>query len=57
MDVQGGSLSYKEAAEILGIPAKTVMSWLFRGRHFLQNRLWEFARDRHSLQQNQLLIT
>jgi RNA polymerase sigma-70 factor, ECF subfamily len=45
VDVQG--FSYKEAAGILGIPEGTVMSRLFRGRHFLQNRLWEFARDRH----------
>ncbi len=45
VDVQG--FSYKEAAEILGIPEGTVMSRLFRGRHFLQSRLWEFARDRH----------
>lgn len=45
VDVQG--FSYKEAAEILGVPQGTVMSRLFRGRHFLQSRLWEFARDRH----------
>ncbi len=45
VDVQG--FSYKEAAEILGVPEGTVMSRLFRGRHFLQSRLWEFARDRH----------
>lgn len=45
VDVQG--FSYKEAAGILGVPEGTVMSRLFRGRHFLQNRLWEFARDRH----------
>lgn len=45
VDVQG--FSYKEAAGILGVPEGTVMSRLFRGRHFLQSRLWEFARDRH----------
>jgi RNA polymerase sigma-70 factor, ECF subfamily len=45
VDVQG--FSYKEAAEILGVPEGTVMSRLFRGRHVLQSRLWEFARDRH----------
>jgi RNA polymerase sigma-70 factor, ECF subfamily len=45
VDVQG--FSYKEAAEIVGVPEGTVMSRLFRGRHFLQSKLWEFARDRH----------
>jgi RNA polymerase sigma-70 factor (ECF subfamily) len=45
VDLEG--FSYKEAAEILGIPAGTVMSRLFRGRRALQRRLWEFARDRH----------
>jgi RNA polymerase sigma-70 factor (ECF subfamily) len=44
-DVQG--FSYKEIAEILGIPVGTVMSRLFRGRHMLQRRLWEYARARH----------
>lgn len=45
VDVEG--FSYKEAAEILGIPVGTVMSRLYRGRHALQKKLWEFAKDRH----------
>ncbi len=44
VDVEG--FSYKEAAEILGIPVGTVMSRLYRGRHALQKKLLEFARDR-----------
>lgn len=44
-DVQG--FTYKEIAEMLGIPEGTVMSRLFRGRHLLQRRLWEYARQRH----------
>jgi RNA polymerase sigma-70 factor, ECF subfamily len=39
--------SYKEAAEILGVPEGTVMSRLYRGRHSLRRRLVEYARDRH----------
>ncbi len=44
-DLEG--FSYKESAEILGIPVGTVMSRLSRGRHLLQHRLWDYARDRH----------
>jgi len=46
-DVQG--FTYKEIAEMLGIPVGTVMSRLFRGRHLLQRQLWEYARQRHLL--------
>ena len=43
LDVEG--LSYKEIAEMLGIPIGTVMSRLHRGRKFLQARLLEHARE------------
>lgn len=42
-DVQG--FSYKEIGYILKIPIGTVMSRLFRGRHMLQRKLWDYARD------------
>lgn len=42
-DVEG--FTYKEIAEALGIPVGTVMSRLSRGRHMLQRRLWEYARQ------------
>jgi len=45
VDVEG--FSYKEAAEILGVPTGTVMSRLYRGRQALKRRLAAFARDRH----------
>jgi RNA polymerase sigma-70 factor (ECF subfamily) len=38
--------SYKEIAEMLGIPIGTVMSRLHRGRKAMQKRLYEFAIDR-----------
>lgn len=44
-DVQG--FSHKEIGYILGIPVGTVMSRLFRGRHMLQRKLWDYARDHH----------
>ncbi len=44
-DVEG--FTYNEIAEILGIPIGTVMSRLSRGRHLLQRRLWDYARQRH----------
>src|SRR5437868_5868932 len=44
LDVEG--FSYKEIAELLGIPIGTVMSRLHRGRKFLQQRLYEVAKER-----------
>ena len=43
-DVEG--YSYKEIAEILGIPAGTVMSRLHRGRKLLRESLADFAKSR-----------
>ncbi|ACZ41673.1 RNA polymerase, sigma-24 subunit, ECF subfamily [Thermobaculum terrenum ATCC BAA-798] len=43
-DVEG--FSYKEIADVLGIPVGTVMSRLHRGRKQLQQKLWEYARQR-----------
>ena len=44
LDVEG--FAYKEIAEMLEIPIGTVMSRLHRGRKFLQQRLYDLARER-----------
>jgi RNA polymerase sigma-70 factor (ECF subfamily) len=46
-DLQG--FSYKEIADILGIPVGTVMSRLARGRRLLQKKLWDYVRTHHRI--------
>ena len=43
-DVEG--FSYKEIAEIVGVPTGTVMSRLHRGRKQLRDKLTDYARER-----------
>ena len=43
-DVEG--FSYKDIAEIVGVPAGTVMSRLHRGRKQLREKLTDYARER-----------
>ena len=43
-DVEG--FAYKEIAEIVGVPAGTVMSRLHRGRKQLREKLTDYARER-----------
>lgn len=43
-DVEG--FSYREIADIMGVPIGTVMSRLHRGRKALQRRLWDLAQER-----------
>ncbi len=38
-------LSYREIADILGVPIGTVRSRLHRGRHMLQKQLWHVAEE------------
>ena len=47
-DVEG--FSYKEIAEIVGVPAGTVMSRLHRGRKQLREKLTDYARERGYVQ-------
>ena len=43
VDVEG--FSYKDAADVIGVPIGTVMSRLHRARHQLQKLLYDYARE------------
>jgi len=51
-DVEG--FSYKEIAEMTGVPIGTVMSRLHRGRKAMQKLLYEFAKDRGLVDESRL---
>lgn len=53
----GEKLSYNEIAEILGIPAGTVMTHLARGRAKLRTELMTYAQDRGLVRQKPRLLT
>ncbi len=46
------SFSYKEIAEILGLPVGTVMSRLYRGRKLLEESMLRYAREHGYLRHN-----
>lgn len=45
------NLSYKEIADVCGIPIGTVMSRLYRARQQVSQRLTDYAREQHLLNQ------
>jgi RNA polymerase sigma-70 factor, ECF subfamily len=54
-DVEG--FSYKEIAEITGVPIGTVMSRLHRGRKLMQKRLYDYAQERGLIDESMLDLT